>query len=104
MNSDPQRMWEVGRCITRGFTNHRGVARFWRDRLAVLVLMCVMGCGGSEPHRVPVEGRVTFRGQPIEKGSIVFIPTGDSKGPRAGTSIESGRYELEADRGPVIGT
>lgn len=73
---------------------------------AALLLMCFAGCGGSSdgPPRVPVEGEVTFHGQPVEKGSILFIPTGGTSGPRTGTAIESGRYALAGDRGPVIGT
>lgn len=72
---------------------------------AVLIAACLAGCGGTDgPPRVPVEGAVTFQGQPIEKGSILFIPTNDTTGPSTGGTIESGRYELEHERGPVIGT
>lgn len=77
----------------------------WSVLSAVLVV-CLAGCGGSGdgPARVPVEGEVTFHGQAIEKGSILFIPASGTTGPRTGATIESGRYALDHDRGPVIGT
>lgn len=67
--------------------------------------IALLGCGGSDkgPRRVAVEGEVTFHGQPIERGSILFVPTGETRGPRTGGVIEAGRYRLPRDRGPVIG-
>ncbi len=71
----------------------------------VLLAAGLAGCGGADGlPRVPVEGAVTFQGQPIEKGSILFIPADETSGPSTGAQIESGRYELEHERGPVIGT
>ena len=73
--------------------------------LSVLCLLCQTGCGGTGdgPPRVPIEGEVTFHGRPLVKGSILFIPTDGTTGPGTGTTIEAGRYELERERGPVIG-
>jgi hypothetical protein len=63
------------------------------------------GCGGNPdgPPRVAVNGQVTFRGEPVEKGSILFIPVGGARGPRVGTTIEQGRYRIPRGRGPVVG-
>lgn len=56
--------------------------------LAVLLLLAT-GCSRG----VNVEGEVTFDGQPVESGSIVFEPA-DGQGPSFGGSIESGRYAV----------
>lgn len=69
------------------------------------LLIVSLACSGSPegPTRVSVEGEVTFHGQPLEEGAILFIPTGDTRGPSTGATIEAGKYYLPADRGPVIG-
>ena len=45
-----------------------------------------------------VQGSVTFDGQPVGQGSIVFEPS-DGVGPVSGGSIEQGRYRLAGDAG-----
>ena len=60
--------------------------------LFVLALLALSGCGGSG---VGVRGEVTYEGQPVEKGSITFLPT-DGKGQPAGAAITNGRYNLNA--------
>ncbi len=50
----------------------------------LLTLACVIacsGCGGSRrngklPTLIPVKGRVTYKGKPIEKGTVKFEPDG----------------------------
>ena len=69
-----------------------------------LMLIAIAGCGGGGIPRAAVEGQVTLDGVPIEKGSIFFRPTGETKGMSAGGPIANGRYELPADKGPVVGT
>ncbi len=58
---------------------------------AGLVLLC--GCGSG---LVTVEGQVTWEGQPIEQGAIVFEPA-DGQGPSAGGKIQNGQYRLAGD-------
>jgi hypothetical protein len=57
-----------------------------------LALLVLSGCGGSG---VGVRGEVTYEGQPVEKGSITFLPT-DGKGQPSGAAITNGRYSLDA--------
>lgn len=77
--------------------------------LAILFLTLglggMAGCSGNSdgPARVAVDGQVTLRGEPVGKGSILFIPIEDTRGPRVGTAIEQGRFRIPRDRGPVIG-
>jgi hypothetical protein len=54
-----------------------------------LTLFC--GCGGS-PFS-DVSGNVSFDGQPVNKGSISFLPA-DGRGPTAAAVIEQGRFSV----------
>jgi len=70
---------------------------------AVLVLffLCT-GCGG-DPARGSVTGKVTVDGEPLADGTILFQPTGDTRGPNAGATIQNGRYRIKRDRGATVG-
>ena len=71
--------------------------------MALLVL--VTGCGGpAGPEKATVMGKVTFDGAAVEKGSLAFIPTGQTKGPTAGAVIEKGEYRTLSGGGPVLGS
>ena len=79
----------------------------WHKIHAPLLLMamtCVCGCGSSGPERVVVSGAVTYLGKPIERGTIRFVPTGETRGPAAGATIDQGKYEVSAKGGVFVGT
>ncbi len=61
--------------------------------LSLLVIACTIGCGGGQ---ATVEGQVTFDGQPVEQGTIVFEPA-DGAGAVAGGTIQNGKYRLGAE-------
>lgn len=61
-------------------------------------LAVASGCGPSGPPKYPVEGNVSFEGQPISSGYISFVPQ-DSKGRTASTNIENGQFSTEARAG-----
>ena len=67
----------------------------------VILVLVASGCGGS--NRPSVYGQVTLDGQPLEQGSISFIPTGTTKGPLTGSIIAGGEYHIKSTSGPVIG-
>jgi hypothetical protein len=69
--------------------------------LCTLFLLYVAGCGGSG-GRLAVSGTVTYKGVPVEQGSIAFIPTA-GKG-AYGASIFKGTFAIPADRGLEPGT
>ncbi len=57
--------------------------RIVRVRVIVVAAVSVMicwGCGpagsGKMPDAIPVKGKVTYKGQPVTKGSITFEPDG----------------------------
>ncbi len=65
------------------------------DYVCVLVavascLLVFSGCGGS---MTTVQGKVTFEGQPVESGTIVF-EAADRAGATAGGKIEQGTYQF----------
>ena len=66
-----------------------------------LLLIVAVGCGSNQAG---VSGDVTLGGQPIEGGSISFIPTDSTAGPPAHGKIEGGHYSIAARDGPAIGT
>jgi hypothetical protein len=59
--------------------------------VTLIALAGATGCGESS-NEVAVEGRVTYRGAPLETGSLTFFP---SKGrPVSASLAEEGEYEL----------
>jgi hypothetical protein len=59
--------------------------------LAVLLAACAGGCANPI---ATVSGEVSYDGQPIETGTIVFMPA-DGKGAAASGAIQDGRYTIE---------
>jgi hypothetical protein len=59
------------------------------------VIVLGPGCGkddGLSP-RFPVSGKVTYKGEPVKKAVINFVPN-DPEGRPAGGTVEDGQYEL----------
>jgi hypothetical protein len=58
------------------------------------------GCGGVDdaPATVTVMGEVTFDGQPLPTGEIIFRPT-DGNGRADAAPIKDGKYSLECTLG-----
>jgi hypothetical protein len=67
-----------------------------------LALAFASGCGSSDRSRV--RGQVTLDEQPLEHGSITFIPRGGTQGPLSGAVITNGQYAIESANGPVPGS
>jgi hypothetical protein len=62
--------------------------------IATLIVMSP-GCGDSSglPSRYPVYGKVTYKGEPIKKAVINFVPN-EPDGHPAGGTVEDGNYVL----------
>lgn len=67
---------------------------------AVLVVftLAVAGCGEPGPKKYDVTGTVTYDGQPLPQGDIVFHPEDKSVGPEGG-KIKDGKYALKVREG-----
>lgn len=73
----------------------------------VHVSACVLffcGCSNEDSNRASVSGTVTFNGEPLADGSIVFLPAGGNGGPSAGDTIQEGKYSIGVKKGPMVGT
>jgi hypothetical protein len=67
--------------------------------LSTIVLMTVLGC--SREPRTSISGNVTFDGQPLAVGQIVFEPM--SAGRLGIAQISNGAYNMPAAQGPTAG-
>jgi hypothetical protein len=72
--------------------------------LSASALLIVLGCGGDESglgHRYKITGKVTYKGQPVPKGTINFIPTKPPPptGRAATGEIKDGHYSLSTTGG-----
>jgi hypothetical protein len=68
--------------------------------LALTTLVIVLACGCKEDvgGRQSLSGVVTFKGEPVQSGSIEFIPHPGVK-TSGGAVITNGRYSIPADKG-----
>lgn len=74
-----------------------GSCRLWLFSLAGLALS-LAGCGAGGPKTYTVTGIVSFDGQPVEDGEILFIPAEKHFGPDAG-KIVNGAFRFAAKAG-----
>ncbi len=69
-------------------------------RLTFLCLLCVgmVGCSRNSDGKIAVTGNVTFQGEPVELGSITFMPV-DGTGTTNGGEIVNGHFEVRVSPG-----
>jgi hypothetical protein len=63
----------------------------------MLILLCPLtlaGCGPSRPETVPVSGRVTLDGRPVEGATVMFSPEAEGR-PATGTTDAEGNFTLK---------
>ncbi|MFN3151588.1 hypothetical protein [Bremerella sp.] len=73
--------------------------------LLIVALTTLLGCSAAKydgPPRAEVSGSVTFKGAPVEQGSINLTPI-DHDGRQASASIEGGKYLIPEEQGPNLG-
>jgi hypothetical protein len=62
----------------------------------VFLFLGLIGCGGDGLKRVPVQGKITAKGQPLDGATIQFLPLGGTKGEGGmGRSDNNGNFTLE---------
>jgi len=59
--------------------------------MAAFGLVVAVGCGASGPKTVEVSGTVTFDGEPVSEGDIIFKSADSSSGGSAG-KIKDGKF------------
>ena len=71
-----------------------------------LALALTAGCNSdSGPQRFHLSGEVTFAGEPIPAGDVLFTPDGakGNSGPQGIATIRDGKYDTRAEGGKGIG-
>ena len=67
-------------------------------------LLLTPGCkSGTTVERASVSGTVTFDGQPVESGTITFVPAAGVVGAPAELRIQNGKYSTTDAQGVVVG-
>ncbi len=74
---------------------------------SVVLLGPTVGCGyrGYDgDRRFPLSGKVTFDGEPVDLGSISFLPAAEGGKQRvSGGQIEDGKYAVPEEQGANVG-
>ena len=66
---------------------------------AGLLLVIILGCTPAGPPRFGLQGKVTFKGEPVPAGSVSFTPKGANEKPPATGPIQKGQYKVPASEG-----
>lgn len=76
-----------------------------RTMLALFAVVLLAGCSDSGPVTYRVSGAVTYNGQPVPAGEVVFQPDASlgNKGAGSVVLIKNGRYETDPGKGVVGG-
>ena len=72
-------------------------------RVPFALAACTAGCGQPDytgPRRFPLSGNVTYDGEPIDFGSISFLPAGGEQRVSGGI-IENGSYSVPTPKAPM---
>lgn len=66
------------------------------SRAVLMVIVCgwITGCGSSGPKMGQVSGKVTYKGQPVAKATVTFIPAEQGSRPGIGITNEAGEFNL----------
>jgi hypothetical protein len=70
--------------------------------LLMVAAACLAGCGESGRGGLEVTGLVTLDGQPMQEGSVVFVPL--ASGHKTAGKITAGQFRIPASDGPIPGS
>lgn len=82
---------------------HDQVGRFNQYVFLGLLAWTLSGCGGGGLERAEISGNVTADGQPVKRGQVRFVPTGQTKGPSWSAWIKDGHYTTAGSKGTPVG-
>ena len=68
------------------------------------ILAVAAGCSSSEQKKIPLSGKVTFKGQPVPAGYISFMPDASqgNRGEVRVVQIKDGAYDSAKERSPGV--
>jgi len=71
-----------------------------------MLVLSSLGCGSDQigPPRAETSGTVVFDGQPLQVGTIRFVPTEGTEGPKVSAQIVDGQFHVAESSGPVVGS
>lgn len=67
------------------------------------MFLTLLGCGRGGPERYELSGAISYDGQPVENGDIIFSPLDSATGKASGGPIVAGRYSIASHEGPTAG-
>lgn len=70
----------------------------WATILGGLAVILVVGCGGEGDAKLEVSGNVTFDGQPVNEGEILFSVEGFAT---EASRISDGHFSVRVPPGPA---
>lgn len=70
---------------------------------AVVACLLSMGCNQRTLATKVVEGSVTYGGEKVPMGDVLFVPIEDTRGPASVAPIVDGQYRIEARGGVPLG-
>ncbi|MEX0793790.1 MAG: hypothetical protein WD045_11685, partial [Pirellulaceae bacterium] len=70
----------------------------WTMILGGLAMIFVAGCGGGGDSKLDVSGNVTYDGQPVEEGEILFTVAGFAT---EASRISDGHFSVRVPPGPA---
>lgn len=68
-------------------------------KTVVIIALCFLSGCSAENKRHPIQGEITFKGQPVTEGSIQFHPLVPTEGFLEGAMIQAGRYKIPMEKG-----
>jgi hypothetical protein len=75
-----------------------GVPRLVIALGAALALVVIpLGCGAGGPEKARVSGKVTYKGQPVPKGTVTFVTTSKDGRNAVGELDPDGNYSLQTE-------
>jgi hypothetical protein len=73
-----------------------GILKPWASCLRLLAIVTAVGCGsdGGLPDMVAIRGTVTYKGQPLTHGTVLYLPKDESGRQARGEIQRNGRFVL----------
>jgi len=69
--------------------------------LPLILVFCAFFVGCGKPQTL-VHGTVSWKGKPVEEGTIEFCPTRDKTLPITVAEVKNGQYSIKAPRGEML--